>query len=178
MIKKRSSTYLFDVINYDDALNIEKGLNERVEELEGEKKGLEDTNLRQADQIKQLEDELKKSKENAHQLRVDREKLAVECGNGEIVSLAVGKGFIDGISIGKKDEDVQAILVETPNVDPAASASFMEKYEELFEKRYPYVDKVTSAYLHDPSGLQNVMRDETDPTHGQGPHTSPTVSIS
>ncbi|GJU61038.1 hypothetical protein Tco_1238804, partial [Tanacetum coccineum] len=113
---------------------------------------------------------------------VDREKLVVECGNGEIMrqriikeylptfvcrlhqsdkykrnlgedfSLAVGKGFID--------------------------ATFMEKYEELFDKRLPYVDKVTSAYLHHPLGLQNIMRDETGPTPGQGPRPFPTVSIS
>ncbi|GKA53604.1 hypothetical protein Tco_0746919 [Tanacetum coccineum] len=106
---------------YDGALNLEKGLNERVEEFEGEKKGLEE-------------------------LRVDREKYVVECGNGEMVrrriineylptffhrlhqsakykrslgevfSLAIGKGFIDGVSIGRKDEDIRAILEATPNL--------------------------------------------------------------
>ncbi|GJX43977.1 hypothetical protein Tco_0260653 [Tanacetum coccineum] len=107
--------------DYDGALNLEKGLNERVEEFEGEKKGLEE-------------------------LRVDREKYLVECGNGEMVrrriineylptffhrlhqsakykrslgevfSLAIGKGFIDGVSIGRKDEDIRAILEATPNL--------------------------------------------------------------
>ncbi|GJR07172.1 hypothetical protein Tco_0530156 [Tanacetum coccineum] len=71
-----------------------------------------------------------------------RESFAVLCGNGEVstneawgdvFSLAVMKGFIDGISIGRKEEDVQAILAETPNVDPATPATFMEKYEALFD---------------------------------------------
>ncbi|GJW15272.1 hypothetical protein Tco_0019405 [Tanacetum coccineum] len=119
-------------------------------------------------------DELKKSEEGAHELRVYREKLAVECGNGEIVRQRIIKEYLPTFERG----DVQAILVETPNMDPAASATFMEKYEELFDKRHPYVDKVASTYLCDPSGLQNVMPDETGPTPGQGPRPSPTVSIS
>ncbi|GKD54209.1 hypothetical protein Tco_1287596 [Tanacetum coccineum] len=74
---------------------------------------------------------VEKSKEHTHLLRVDREKYAVECGNremrslGEVFSLAIGKGFIDGVSIGRKMEDIQAILAATPNVDPASSATFM-----------------------------------------------------
>ncbi|GJX32651.1 hypothetical protein Tco_0242506 [Tanacetum coccineum] len=82
------------------------------------------------------------------------EKFAVECGNGEMVrkkiineylptfvrwlhqsaeykrslgeafSLAIGKGF-DGISIGRKDSDIQAILQATPNVDPSSADTFI-----------------------------------------------------
>ncbi|GKF70185.1 retrovirus-related pol polyprotein from transposon TNT 1-94 [Tanacetum coccineum] len=43
------STYDQLLKDYDGALNIEKGLNERVEELEGEKEGLEDINAKQMD---------------------------------------------------------------------------------------------------------------------------------
>ncbi|GKF83743.1 hypothetical protein Tco_0248641, partial [Tanacetum coccineum] len=32
---------------------------------------------------------------------------------GEVFSLVVGKGFMDGISIGREDVDVQAILKAT-----------------------------------------------------------------
>ncbi|GJS20057.1 hypothetical protein Tco_0448689 [Tanacetum coccineum] len=99
-----------------------------------------------ADRIKQLEQELREFKEDCHQLRVDREKYVVECGDGEMVrhkiineylptffrrlhqsaeykrslgevfSLAIVKGFIDGVSIGRKDEDIRAILEATPNL--------------------------------------------------------------
>nr|GEW67636.1 hypothetical protein [Tanacetum cinerariifolium] len=121
--------------DHDGALNREKGLNKRVEELEGKKKGFEEVNTKQADQIKQLEEELK-----------------------------------------RKEEDVQAILAATPNVVPASSATFIEQYEKLFDKRYPYVEKVARAYLLDPYGLQNVMPDETGPMPGQGPRATPTAS--
>ncbi|GJU21399.1 hypothetical protein Tco_1154741, partial [Tanacetum coccineum] len=52
---------------------------------------------------------------------------------GEAFSLAIGKGFIDGISIGRKDPDVQAILKATPNVNPTSADIFMETYEKLFD---------------------------------------------
>ncbi|GKD00840.1 hypothetical protein Tco_1171114, partial [Tanacetum coccineum] len=83
---------------------------------------------------------------------------------GDVFSLAIAKGWVDDISIGRKEEDVQTILADTPNVDPDASTTFMAKYEALFDKRYSYVDKVVSAYLHDLIGLQNIMPDQTDPT--------------
>nr|GEY74490.1 hypothetical protein [Tanacetum cinerariifolium] len=91
-------------------------------------------------------------------------------------SLAVGKGFIDEISIGRKEPDIKAILKATPNVDPASSSTFMETYEKLFDKRYTYVDKVARMYLLDLSELQNIMPDETGPTPGGGPHDTPTAS--
>ncbi|GJS61689.1 hypothetical protein Tco_0656473 [Tanacetum coccineum] len=113
----------------------------------------------------------------SHPLRVDRERLAVEFGNREIVRQRIVKEYLPTFARWK-EEDVQAILAETPNVDPTALATFIEKYEKLFDKRYPYVNKVASAYLRDPFGLHNVMPDETGPTPGQGPRASLTTSIS
>ncbi|GJR16182.1 hypothetical protein Tco_0798834 [Tanacetum coccineum] len=152
---------------------------DRTEELEEEKKEADQLNSSQADQIKQLEEALKQSKADAHQLRVDKERYAVEAGRGEMVrflSLAVGKGFIDGISIGREDANIQAILKATPNVDPASSDTFMGAYEKLFDRRYPYIDKVACMYLLEPSGLQNIMPDETGPTPGGGPRDTPITS--
>ncbi|GJT64399.1 hypothetical protein Tco_1015879 [Tanacetum coccineum] len=163
--------------NYEGALTREKSLQDRVKELEDEKKESEHLNSDQADRIKQLEEALKQFEADAHQLRLEREKFNVEAGNGEMVfSLAVGKGFIDGISIGLKDPDIQVILKATPNVDPASTDIFMDTYEQLFDQRYPYVDKVARMYLLDPSGLQNFMPDETGPTPGGGPRDTPTAS--
>ncbi|GJY50091.1 hypothetical protein Tco_0440047 [Tanacetum coccineum] len=66
----------------------------------------------------------------------------------------------------------------TPSVDPSSSDSFIETYAKLFDKRFPYVDKVARMYLLDPSGLQNIMPDETGPTPGGGPRDTPTASYS
>ncbi|GJT52821.1 gypsy type transposase [Tanacetum coccineum] len=132
--------------SYDGALTREKSLQDRLEELE---------------------EALKQAEVDAHQLRLEKERL---------FSLAVGKGFIDGISIGRKEPNIQAILKATPNVDPATSETFMGAYEKLFDKRYPYVDKVARMYLLDLSGLQNIMPDETGPTPGGGSRDTPTAS--
>nr|GEV46676.1 hypothetical protein [Tanacetum cinerariifolium]GFB71035.1 hypothetical protein [Tanacetum cinerariifolium] len=158
--------------NYDGALTREKGLQDRLEELEEEKKEADQLNSSHADRIKQLEEALKQSEANAQQLRVKKERYAVEAGRGEMVrqrivnqflptfvrrlhqsveykrslgevfSLVVGKGFMDGISIGREDADIQAILEATPNVNPTSSDIFMDAYEKLFNRRYPHVDKV------------------------------------
>ncbi|GKA98183.1 hypothetical protein Tco_0826077 [Tanacetum coccineum] len=128
----------------------------------------------QVDRIKQLEEALRQSEADAHQLRLDREKYVVEAG--EAFSLAISKGFIDGISIGRKDPEIQAILKATPNVNPTSSDIFMETYEKLFDKRYPYVDKVARMYLLDPSSLQNVMPDAIGPTPGGGPRDTSSAS--
>ncbi|GJZ83530.1 hypothetical protein Tco_0648703 [Tanacetum coccineum] len=131
-------------------------------------------------QILPLKEALKQSEADAHELRLEKERYAIEAGSGEMLgeafSLAIGKGFIDGISIGCKDPDIQAILKATLNVNPASANIFMETYEKLFDKRYPYVDKVARTYLLDPNGLQNVMPDETGLTPGGGPRDTPTTS--
>nr|GEV83553.1 hypothetical protein [Tanacetum cinerariifolium] len=85
--------------NYDGALLQEKGFQDRLEELEEEK----------------------------------RESTEYKRSLGEVFSLAIGKGFMDGISIGREDADVRAILQATPNVDPASSNIFMDAYEKLFD---------------------------------------------
>ncbi|GJZ78084.1 hypothetical protein Tco_0642756 [Tanacetum coccineum] len=161
--------------NYDGALTREKSLQERVEELEKEKKNGEQLSTKQAERIENIKEALRQSEADAHQLRLDREKAMSTSGRWAF-SLAIGKGFIDGVSIGYTDPDIQAILKATPIVNPTFSDIFMNRYEKLFDKRYPYVNKVDRMYLLDPSGLQNIMLDETGPTPGGGPRDTPTAS--
>ncbi|GKE55754.1 hypothetical protein Tco_1494939 [Tanacetum coccineum] len=131
--------------DYEDALHREKDLKVKV-----------------AERIKSLEVALKESEIRVEQLRSDREKFAV----------AAGKGFIDGISLGRTKADVDALLKANPGVNHASSDLFMGEYLKLFELHYPYVDKVTRAYLLYPSELQNVMPDGVGPTPGSGPRPS------
>ncbi|GJS87717.1 hypothetical protein Tco_0770353 [Tanacetum coccineum] len=158
-----------------------------------------------AERIRSLETALKESETGIEQLRSDRERFAVAAGQseairkrliteffptfvqrllqskeykesvGEVFSLAVGKGFIDGISLGRTQADVDALLNASPGVNPASSDLFMGEYLKLFETHYPYVDKLARAYLLDPSELQNVMPDGAGPTPGGGPRSSPTA---
>ncbi|GKC48698.1 hypothetical protein Tco_1071443 [Tanacetum coccineum] len=151
----------------------EKSLQERVEELEEEKREAEQLTYKQADRIKHLEGALKQSEVEAQQLRFDKEKYVVEAGQGEMVRRRIINQYLPTF-----EEDIRAILKTTPSVDPSSSYTFMETYEKLFDKRYPYVDKVARMYLLDPCGLQNIMSDETGPTPGEGPRYTPTASYS
>ncbi|GJR87594.1 V-type proton ATPase subunit B2 [Tanacetum coccineum] len=154
--------------NYEGALIREKSLQDRLEELEEEKKevGWEGEIVRQ----KIINQYFRTFVRRLHQSAEYKRSL------GQVFSLAVGKGFIEGISIGRKEEDIQAILTATPNVDPSSSETFLPAYEKLFDQRYSYVDNVAHMYLLDPTELQNIMPDETGPTPGGGPRDTPTPS--
>ncbi|GJT73513.1 gypsy type transposase [Tanacetum coccineum] len=150
--------------DYKDALRREEALKLKNTELETGKKAYD-------------------SEAGVEQLRPDRERFAVAARQGEVIrkrliteyfptfvrrllqsneykelvgevlSLAVGKCFINGISLGWTQADVDALLKASPGVNPASSDLFMGEYLKLFEMHYPYVDKVTRAYLLDPSEL-------------------------
>ncbi|GJW24729.1 hypothetical protein Tco_0038540 [Tanacetum coccineum] len=166
--------------NYNGALTREKGLQDRLEELEEEKKEADQLNSSQADRIKQLEETLKQSEADVHQLRIKKKRYAVEAGRGEMVRQRIINQylstFVRRIPIGREDADIQAILKATPNVDPASSDIFMDAYEKLFDWRYLYVNKVARMYLLDPSCLQNIMPNETGPTPDGGPRDTPITS--
>nr|GEX65288.1 hypothetical protein [Tanacetum cinerariifolium] len=136
----------------------------RLEELEEEKKEVANLNSSQVGQIRLLKEALKQAEADAKQLRAEKVHFAVEAGKEEIVrkkimnqylptfvrrvhqsaeykrslgqvfTLAVEKGFIDGISIGGKEEDTQAILKATPNADPTSSETFLTAYKKLFDQ--------------------------------------------
>nr|GEU57301.1 major allergen Pru ar 1-like [Tanacetum cinerariifolium] len=144
-----------------------KGLQEKVRKLDKEKVETEEVCMKQANRIKQLEVELKQSKFDTHRLCVDREKFAVEYGNGEMARCKIINEYIPTFmrwlhqSVKYKRSLGKAFCLVSghPNMDPASYNTFMETYEKLFDKRYPYVDKVARAYLLDPTSLQNVMPD-------------------
>ncbi|GKE10053.1 hypothetical protein Tco_1413604 [Tanacetum coccineum] len=82
----RSSPFLIlscSPVQYDAITTV--CLQVRLEELEEEKKEADQLNSSQADRIKQLEEAFKQSKAGAHQLRIKKERYAVEAGRGEMV---------------------------------------------------------------------------------------------
>ncbi|GKC58932.1 hypothetical protein Tco_1086530, partial [Tanacetum coccineum] len=91
---------------------------------------------------------------------------------GDVFSLAIAFGWLRVVSVNWSEEAVRAIMTDTNNIDPAAAATFMERYEAFFDKRYSYVDKVCITYLRDPTELQNILLDKTGLTLGQGPRPS------
>ncbi|GJX69036.1 hypothetical protein Tco_0304763 [Tanacetum coccineum] len=116
--------------DYEDALHREEAGKIKIVELEKKRKAIK---VRQGERLLQS----KEYKESV----------------GEVFSVAVGKGFIDGISLGRTQTDVDGLLNASPGINPASFDLFMGEYLKLFETHYPYVDKLARAYLLDPSEL-------------------------
>nr|GEX48454.1 hypothetical protein [Tanacetum cinerariifolium] len=117
------------------------------------------------DRVEELEEEKEKEKREGEMVRhriVNEYLLTFVCRLHQSVEYkwSLGEGYLRGYS----------------NVDHAAFNTFMDAYEKLFDRRYPYVEKVSRMYLLDPSNLQNIMPYETGPTPGAGPRDTPTAS--
>ncbi|GJS51874.1 hypothetical protein Tco_0625236 [Tanacetum coccineum] len=146
---EKVSTYDQLSKNYDGALIREKSLQDWLEELEEEKKETRQLNTEQADRIKQLEEALRQSEADAHQLRLDREKYAVEAGNGEMVRRQIINEYLP---------------------------IFVHRLHQSVEYKHSLGEAFSLAIGKDLSGLQTVMSDETGPTPGGGPRDTPTAS--
>nr|GEW60932.1 hypothetical protein [Tanacetum cinerariifolium] len=103
-----------------------------------------------------------------------KERYAIECGNKEMMRRRIINGYLPTF-VHRLHQSVK-YKRSLGEVFSRAVDTFMEEYKKLFDKRYPYVDKVVRAYLLDPIGLQNVMPDGTGRTPGQGPLDTPTAS--
>ncbi|GJU57701.1 hypothetical protein Tco_1235467 [Tanacetum coccineum] len=158
--------------DYNGAVNVKKGLQDRIEELEEEKKEWLAVGEKQVQGLKKLEGGLKEFEKDAQQLRKEKEDLVVLYKQGKLIvnpfNLAIASGWMKGLAVGRSEEVVKAIIDGTDGLDRAASSDFMTKYEALFHKRYPYMDKVISAYLRSASDLQKVLPDESPPTLVKG----------
>ncbi|GKB29466.1 hypothetical protein Tco_0868867 [Tanacetum coccineum] len=89
----------------------------------------------------------------------------------EPFSLAWTAGCLAELKVDRSEESVEVIMKETTNLDAETLIKFRSLHDDLFIKRYPFVDKVVNAFRHSPSDLMNILSDETLPTQGQGPRT-------
>lgn len=166
---------------------------------EGKNKELEVTNSQQAERIKDLEARLAASEKDRAQLAKEKEDFVVQCGEGEVArhrlirdyfptfvrrllqsaeykkslsipfNLAIDAGWVRGIKEGRSPEAAKAIFDAAPGIDVDAPEKLFPVYDELFVKRYPFVEKVSRSYRQTSAELQNLLPDETSPTPGQGP---------
>ncbi|GJR06143.1 hypothetical protein Tco_0529127 [Tanacetum coccineum] len=69
-----------------------------------------------------------------------RRSLAVPIG------LCFTAGWLGGLSLGKTEDQVAAMLAETRNVDIKGSKEWQAKHQELFTVQYPFIQKVADSY--------------------------------
>ncbi|GJY61730.1 hypothetical protein Tco_0462387, partial [Tanacetum coccineum] len=114
----------------------------------------------------------------AERLNVERaqekEKLVAQLSKMEMEKfdcirklLPTGKG----LSEERSEEDLLELMGRMENFDVYADKKMRVEYDKMFEKRYPYVEKISHGFRHSVSNLLKVYPDS--PPFGQAPSNKP-----
>ncbi|GKA70152.1 hypothetical protein Tco_0776216 [Tanacetum coccineum] len=79
--------------------------------------------------------------------------------------MAIQAGWGRGLSEGRDDKEIITILHKAENFDAYSDKKLYPIYDKLFEKEYPYIEKIASGYRHSVVDLLNV---HPDPAHSEG----------
>ncbi|GKA30900.1 hypothetical protein Tco_0717205 [Tanacetum coccineum] len=82
-------------------------------------------------------------------------------------NLAIQAGWGKGLAEERSEEDLLELMGRMEGFDPYADKKMTVEYDKLFEKRYPYVEKISHGFRHSVSDLLKVYPDS--PPHGQAP---------
>nr|GEY66705.1 hypothetical protein [Tanacetum cinerariifolium] len=81
------------------------------------------------------------------------------------VGLCFTTGWLRGLSLGKKEDEIAKILSECSDLYIEGSNTWKDRHHELFTMQYPYVQKVIDSYLLSLDDLMKVSPDV--PTHAE-----------
>ncbi|GKD17609.1 hypothetical protein Tco_1206767 [Tanacetum coccineum] len=84
----------------------------------------------------------------------------------------------NGLSDGRTDEEIMAIRCTTEYFDPYSDKKPYPMYDKLFEKEYPYIDKIASGYRHSVADLLKVHPDPAPLEDTSNPNVSKTLGRS
>nr|GEU32719.1 hypothetical protein [Tanacetum cinerariifolium] len=80
------------------------------------------------------------------------------------LAIPIGLCFTAGwLILGRKEEEIAAMLSETINLDIEGSKTWKEKHRELFTKQYTYVQKIVDSYRLPVDALLKVSPDVPPP---------------
>ncbi|GJR22199.1 hypothetical protein Tco_0970726 [Tanacetum coccineum] len=89
----------------------------------------------------------------------------------EPFNLAIQAGWAKGLIEERSEEDLLELMSRMENFDAYADKKIYVEYDKLFEKRYPYVEKISRGFCHTVSDLLKVYPDS--PPSGQAPPSKP-----
>ncbi|GJZ26900.1 hypothetical protein Tco_0571153 [Tanacetum coccineum] len=72
----------------------------------------------------------------------------------------------------RTDEKIMSVLHKAEDFDPYSDKKLYPMYDKLFEKEYPYIEKIASGYRH---SMVDLLKVHPDPAPSEGTST-PTVS--
>ncbi|GJS21643.1 hypothetical protein Tco_0394853 [Tanacetum coccineum] len=90
----------------------------------------------------------------------------------EPLNMATQDGWGKGLSEGRTNKETIAFLHKAEDFDPYSDKKLYPMYNKLFEKEYPYVEKIASGYRH---SVADLLKVHPDPAPFKGTST-PTIS--
>ncbi|GJU47559.1 hypothetical protein Tco_1204825 [Tanacetum coccineum] len=82
----------------------------------------------------------------------------------DVFNLAIAAGWSKGVKATCSEEEAQAFLATAVDYDPACKETFMTEFDSLFDKSYPYVEKLAESFRLPLGDLQNMWPEGTGPT--------------
>ncbi|GJX87238.1 hypothetical protein Tco_0339252 [Tanacetum coccineum] len=154
----------------------------RLEASENRNRELSQVNKDQALQIKELEDTLAKKDSAlvyAERINVERaqekERLVSQLVRAEMEKIdCIRKllpAVVKGLAEERSEEDLLELMGRMKGFDTYADKRMKVEYDKLFEKRYPFVEKISRGFRHSVSDLLKVYPDS--PPHEQAPPNNP-----
>ncbi|GJW18996.1 hypothetical protein Tco_0026432 [Tanacetum coccineum] len=155
----------------------EADLTEKLATMEKERDDLLAKDLQREERIKQLEADLASKTSSLTEgegaistLKGDLERLTRLLSSDEykkslsdVFNLAIAAGWSEGVKAACSEEEAEAFLATTVGYDPACKTTFMSEFDSLFNKSYPYVEKLAESFRLPLGDLQNMWPEGTGP---------------
>ncbi|GJZ61730.1 hypothetical protein Tco_0617867 [Tanacetum coccineum] len=132
----------------------------QLQAVQREKDELSRINNDQSLRIKELEDKL--AKKDSALVYADHE---YKQSFFEPFNLAIQVGWAKGLAQGRTEEEIMNALSRVEGFDAYSDKKMYVQYDKLFEKRYPYVEKVASGFRHLVADLLKIHPDPPPPKH-------------
>jgi chromosome segregation ATPase len=161
---------------YEACAKREEMLLGKTEEFGREKETWLNTNTQQTERIKQLEAELAASKDLAARLKANNSDLTADLAQAEVVrqnmvkslvptvfrrlmdseeykkslakplSLSFSAGWLEGIRLARKPEEVDKIIRTSKKVNMEAPSIWKTEFNKVFSLEYPFIKKVAGTW--------------------------------
>ncbi|GJV02514.1 hypothetical protein Tco_1336083 [Tanacetum coccineum] len=88
------------------------------------------------------------------------------------VRLSFTIGWLSGLSLGRTEDEIEKFIAQSNNLDIEGSKTWKVKHRELFNKSYPFVQKVSDSYRLPFESLMRLILDAPDFSTTVGTETS------
>ncbi|GJU57329.1 hypothetical protein Tco_1235095 [Tanacetum coccineum] len=151
----------------------EADLVEKLAAMEKERDDLLDRDREREERIQRLEADLASKTSSLAEaegavgtLRGDLERLTVDLSQAEIVRHNYVRQLLPtvGVKVACSEEEAQAFLATAVDYDQACKETFMTEFDSLYDKSYPYMEKLAESFRLPLGDLQNMWPEGTGPT--------------